>query len=129
MPPTLIGYLVSNERTNGCSSGGEGLTAHSRFLSSDRTTQSNPRELNPQWFTCLLWLSNPEIIVDLQGGFERVDPQIMERWSGLFGPWLLPPSLLARSVGNNRTHSSTSFLLLEFPKTAATIAVSGDTHK
>ena len=70
MPLPLIGYLVSNERTNGCSSGGEGLTAHSRFLSSDRTTQSNPRERSPQWVACLLWLSNPEIIVDLQGGFE-----------------------------------------------------------
>ena len=118
MPPTLIGYLVSNERTNGGSGGGgEGLTAHSRFLSSDRTTQSNPRERSPQWFACLLALSNPEIIVDLQGGFERVDPQIMERWSGLFGPWLLPPSLVARSATTERTHPLPSSSLSSFPKT------------
>ena len=76
--------------------------------------------------------SNPEIVMDLQGGFERVDPQIMERWSGV-GSSALGCFLLPSSVGNNRTHSSTSFLLLEFlpeeMKTAATIAVSGDTHK
>ena len=60
------------------------------------------------------WLSNPEIIVDLQGGFERVDPQ---KWNGGV-EWalrpLVAPSFPPRSVGNNRTHSSTSFLLLEF---------------
>ena len=32
------------------------------------------------------------------------------------------------AMGNNRTHSSTSFLLLEF-STTTTIAVLGDTHK
>ena len=121
MPLPLIGYLVSNEPTNGCSSGGEGLTAHSRFLSSDRTTQSNPRERNPQWFPLFALVVKPEIIVDgadLQGGFERVDPRIIckrveEAASGLFGPWLL----LRRSATTERTHPLPSSSLSSFPKT------------